>query len=785
MSIKRVDTLLFSSTTIFIVVLLLMLADEAGSFDPAGLDRSSLEAVVYENALLLESFGEAERAYELLETIDASDHPDARLVVKTKIRLLVKQGFNARADSLMALLGADAEIDGPTALAAARLKQVTGDNAGALAALMKVDSKRTVSLADYADFVKVLALQGMDRFEEAASVGMAGWRRGVGEALAVPFGKTLLDVLHAAGRDSAALALIEGLKKKAEAAHEMSALLESEVELSLAAGDSSRSMAAAGLLARDFPSSDEALRAASLVLSSFAWQGIPADVLLALCSILITEGDPKVERILAHLESRRLEGADAEYLRICKARHLFGRNAARDALRTLKGVFKTGKYRRQAMLLRARARRKLGLLRKAAATYESYAADYPWSVKAPEALIVASNIYERLKLDRKAREVRHRLSTRYPNDYYGRLAALRGAWGLMRKGDYDAARSVIEAALARSGSASEDLLYYLAEACRRSRDRGRMERALNRLKRLDPDSFYLFPGIDGSFKAPPLTSRGRVALDGSEGLIVFLERAKRMRAEAIERLKAKARGKNAIVADPGFVRGKAFLEMGFIDWAQAELELAGERHRRDARSLITLASLYDEHGMVWESVKLYSKLIDMLRPDIDGSGRRITQALLYPLPYPGIVMESCLRYDFPPQLAFAIIREESRFHTRAVSRAGALGLMQLLPETGRRIADEIGYSVDDESLLQPEINIELGVRYASRLLRRCNGNYHMMLAAYNAGMGNARRWFGKAGHARIRDQVDHIDFKETRNYVRRIVETSRKYSMLYDFNGEG
>ena len=146
-----------------------------------------------------------------------------------------------------------------------------------------------------------------------------------------------------------------------------------------------------------------------------------------------------------------------------------------------------------------------------------------------------------------------------------------------------------------------------------------------------------------------------------------------------------------------------------------------------------------------------------------------------------VVFENCSRYNMSPHLVYAMIREESRFYYRAVSRAGAVGLMQLMPATGEQVASELGFPTGvRQSLLVPEINLTFGVWYASRLLTSARGDSLMMLAAYNAGMGNARRWFeGNGAGGNIVDAVNGIDFKETRGYVKRIVESAHVYHSHY------
>lgn len=116
--------------------------------------------------------------------------------------------------------------------------------------------------------------------------------------------------------------------------------------------------------------------------------------------------------------------------------------------------------------------------------------------------------------------------------------------------------------------------------------------------------------------------------------------------------------------------------------------------------------------------------------------------------YDEIIAEAARLYDMDANLIHAVMQAESAFHPYAVSRAGAEGLMQLMPE----LSDEMG--VDDA--FDPRENIMGGVRYLKRLLDYHNGNLDLALASYNAGPGNVERYGGVP------------PFRETRNYVKTI-----------------
>jgi soluble lytic murein transglycosylase len=147
------------------------------------------------------------------------------------------------------------------------------------------------------------------------------------------------------------------------------------------------------------------------------------------------------------------------------------------------------------------------------------------------------------------------------------------------------------------------------------------------------------------------------------------------------------------------------------------------------------------------------------------------QRVRYPLRYEAIVQAHARDYDLPATLLAAVIYTESKFDPAARSAAGAVGLMQLLPETARGIATRTGggrFVVDD--LLDPELNVRYGSWYLRSLLDRYGEDLRTALAAYHAGPGNVDAW---------RRQGVGIQFPETRTYVSRVLDARRVYADAY------
>ena len=146
------------------------------------------------------------------------------------------------------------------------------------------------------------------------------------------------------------------------------------------------------------------------------------------------------------------------------------------------------------------------------------------------------------------------------------------------------------------------------------------------------------------------------------------------------------------------------------------------------------------------------------------------ERLWYPLRYEAIVRGHARNYDLDPALLAAVIYQESKFKADARSESGAIGLMQLLPDTAQGIALHTGGTrFRTADLYQPEINVRYGSWYLRHLLRKY-GDERTALAAYNAGQNNVDRW--RAAGVGIR-------FSETRAYVDRVEELKRVYRRAY------
>jgi peptidoglycan lytic transglycosylase len=204
---------------------------------------------------------------------------------------------------------------------------------------------------------------------------------------------------------------------------------------------------------------------------------------------------------------------------------------------------------------------------------------------------------------------------------------------------------------------------------------------------------------------------------------------------------------------------------------------AARRRRAPARSAARRRTILRRRlTAIGVAALLAALAVALAWPQVHHAVREIT----LPLRHEDIILQQAREKGLDPALVAAVIYAESHFRDGQTSPAGALGLMQITPETARYIARKSGgtaFVIGD--LSTPQVNIAYGAYYLRYLLRRYGGNEAVALAAYNAGEGNVDRWIAEA---RARDRaltIDAIPYAETRSYVTRVRDAKREYVSSY------
>lgn len=154
---------------------------------------------------------------------------------------------------------------------------------------------------------------------------------------------------------------------------------------------------------------------------------------------------------------------------------------------------------------------------------------------------------------------------------------------------------------------------------------------------------------------------------------------------------------------------------------------------------------------------------------------------LYPLKYEELVFKYADQFDNDPYLVEAIMYRESRFNANALSPKGAIGLMQIMPDTAEWIAQNLnvkGFTPED--LYRPEVNIYFANWYLANLSQEFRGNLVLTLAAYNGGRGNVQKWMNERNWSGGVNEIDQIPFPETQKFVKSVLTLYQRYLQLYE-----
>ncbi|HEY4716958.1 MAG TPA: transglycosylase SLT domain-containing protein [bacterium] len=226
-------------------------------------------------------------------------------------------------------------------------------------------------------------------------------------------------------------------------------------------------------------------------------------------------------------------------------------------------------------------------------------------------------------------------------------------------------------------------------------------------------------------------------------------------------------------------RAKKLAGLGFLSDSEVEVKLAEIESHGNIDSLAQVGGFYLKNKMFYDAIIMAQVYFSDFLKDFKTAPPDII-TLAYPRGYSNLITEYASKYNIDPNLIYAVIYSESMFQEKVVSRANAIGLMQIIPSTGKFISSDAGVKYfSSEMLLDPEINIGLGTKYISTLINRYSGNLVLLLSHYNAGGGNLFSWLKKWDINEVDKFVENIPFAETRDYIKKVISIYCYYSWLY------
>ncbi len=218
---------------------------------------------------------------------------------------------------------------------------------------------------------------------------------------------------------------------------------------------------------------------------------------------------------------------------------------------------------------------------------------------------------------------------------------------------------------------------------------------------------------------------------------------------------------------------------GLVDLAVRELQAAASADGGNWGPAET-AQLFTDTGHYDRAIEVMKHSVpSYFAVDISTLPRAYWDAL-FPRPYWPDLKNFSLENGLDPYLVASLIRQESEFNPLAVSRANAVGLMQLLPKTGKTVAHQVSLKhYTPAQLFTPAVNLQLGTRYFRGMVDKFGGSFERALAAYNAGSDRVEDWMGQGKYRDAAEFVESIPFTETREYVQAIMRNAAVYKQLY------
>ncbi len=226
-------------------------------------------------------------------------------------------------------------------------------------------------------------------------------------------------------------------------------------------------------------------------------------------------------------------------------------------------------------------------------------------------------------------------------------------------------------------------------------------------------------------------------------------------------------------------RARQFVSAGLAEEALEELRVAAGRYPADKAIPYVAARIHEQRGDLTSVIRmLYSAMPNYALLPVTSLPYAIRD-MLFPVRYLDLVSVHSAANNLEPSLVLAIIRQESAFMENARSSAGARGLMQVLPSTGRRLARTAGlrgYSAS--KLYRAATNIDIGTRHLSTLIQMFDDKMELALASYNAGEKRVQRWQTQFGDDDLALFVEQVPFTETREYLKQVLTNQAHYRAI-------
>lgn len=382
-----------------------------------------------------------------------------------------------------------------------------------------------------------------------------------------------------------------------------------------------------------------------------------------------------------------------------------------------------------------------------------------------------------------------RVATNYPGTSYAYSSLFRKGIAYYRLANYETARqSFVEAyQIAPTISDQAALYLWIGKAFEALSDQESAQSAWGMAANLDPTGYYSERARDllaGQEPFPP-PSQFDLGIDWN---------TEQQEAEAWLRQTFQIdpaislSNLTGLASDPRMQRGNEYWQLGLFDNASAEFESLRLSVESDPVNTYRLMNYFHEIGLYRSAIYAARGVLNLAGMD-DAStleAPRLFNHIRFGPYFADLVIPVAEENNLHPLFVWSVMRQESFFEPFIGSSAGALGLMQIIPETGESLATQFAWPPDytSDDLYRPLVSINLGLQYLDQQRQYFNGDIYAALAAYNAGPGNAASWHSLA-HTSISEAdpdllLEIIRFDEPKRYIRGIYEIFSIYSRLYE-----
>ncbi|HXF39118.1 MAG TPA: transglycosylase SLT domain-containing protein, partial [Blastocatellia bacterium] len=400
---------------------------------------------------------------------------------------------------------------------------------------------------------------------------------------------------------------------------------------------------------------------------------------------------------------------------------------------------------------------------------------YPKTRWASEALYALATYLNKQDRDAEAATRYRQLVSLYPKSQYAPEASYNLGWFAYQSKNYADAARILEQHLA---SYRYPETKYIGEAglwAAKSEERlGHKARALALYDLVNARYRYGYHGYVAGLRAAALRKAepGVASEQAKQGSDLERINANVMYVEKIQ--------ETADGSETSRIAKANDLEViGLGELAVRELNKALEAAPDSPRINLRLAQLYSRRGENFQATLVLRKGYPDIYSYRESDVPREAWEIFFPLVGWSTIKEEAKRYGIDPYVAAGLIRQESVFSPTAISRAGARGLMQVMPATGQLISKRQGIgTITAADLYNPSLNIKLGMNFLAQMLGQFN-RIEYAAAAYNAGPGRAQRWIAERGSMDIEDWIESIPFSETRGYVQGVLRYAANYRRLY------